>query len=384
MTDIFENYSSPWLNEELLVLRDAARKFFTTELGPHQARWEEQGMVDRDAWTKTGAAGFLLAEMPVEYGGSGGDYRHETVIMEEQLRAGASGLGSQVHSQIVAPYFLHYGTEEQKQKWLPKMATGECVGAIAMTEPNTGSDLQGVRTTAIRDGDDYVINGSKTYISNGQHCDLVIVVAKTDPTQGAKGISLIVVEANTPGFQRGRNLKKMGQAAADTSELFFADCRVPVGNCLGDEGKGFVQLMQQLPQERLNIAQAAVVEMERAIAMTIDFVKERKAFGQRVLDFQNTKFKLAECKTEAFIARTFVDQCLVRHMAGELDASTASMAKYWCTDKQNQIIDTCLQLHGGAGYMEEYPISGMYKDARVQSIYGGTNEIMKELSLIHI
>ena len=379
MTDIFENYSSPWLNEELLVLRDAARKFFTTELGPHQARWEEQGMVDRDAWTKTGAAGFLLAEMPVEYGGSGGDYRHETVIMEEQLRAGASGLGSQVHSQIVAPYFLHYGTEEQKQKWLPKMATGEYVGAIAMTEPNTGSDLQGVRTTAIRDGDDYVINGSKTYISNGQHCDLVIVVAKTDPTQGAKGISLIVVEANTPGFQRGRNLKKMGQAAADTSELFFADCRVPVGNCLGDEGKGFVQLMQQLPQERLNIAQAAVVEMERAIAMTIDFVKERKAFGQRVLDFQNTKFKLAECKTEALIARNFVDQCLVKHMSGELDASTASMAKYWCTDKQNQIIDTCLQLHGGAGYMEEYPISGMYKDARVQSIYGGTNEIMKEL-----
>jgi acyl-CoA dehydrogenase len=379
MTDIFENYSSPWLNEELLVLRDAARKFFTTELGPHQARWEEQGMVDRDAWTKTGAAGFLLAEMPVEYGGSGGDYRHETVIMEEQLRAGASGLGSQVHSQIVAPYFLNYGTEEQKQKWLPKMATGECVGAIAMTEPNTGSDLQGVRTTAIRDGDEYVINGSKTYISNGQHCDLVILVAKTDPTQGAKGISLVVVEANTPGFQRGRNLKKMGQAAADTSELFFEDCRIPVGNCLGDEGKGFVQLMQQLPQERLNIAQAAVVEMERAIAMTIDFVKQRKAFGQRVLDFQNTKFKLAECKTEALIARTFVDQCLVKHMAGELDASTASMAKYWCTDKQNQIIDTCLQLHGGAGYMEEYPISGMYKDARVQSIYGGTNEIMKEL-----
>ena len=379
MTDIFENYSSPWLNEELLVLRDAARKFFTTELGPHQARWEEQGMVDRDAWTKTGAAGFLLAEMPIEYGGSGGDYRHETVIMEEQLRAGASGLGSQVHSQIVAPYFLHYGTEEQKQKWLPKMATGECVGAIAMTEPNTGSDLQGVRTTAIRDGDDYVINGSKTYISNGQHCDLVIVVAKTDPTQGAKGISLIVVEANTPGFQRGRNLKKMGQAAADTSELFFADCRVPVGNCLGDEGKGFVQLMQQLPQERLNIAQAAVVEMERAIAMTIDFVKQRKAFGQRVMDFQNTKFKLAECKTEAFIARTFVDQCLVRHMAGELDASTASMAKYWVTDKQCEVIDSCLQFFGGNGYTQEYPISQFYLDARVQRIYGGSNEIMKEV-----
>ena len=313
------------------------------------------------------------------YGGAGGDYRHETVIMEEQLRAGASGLGSQVHSQIVAPYFLHYGIEEQKHRWLPGMAAGTLVGAIAMTEPNTGSDLQAVQTTAIREGDVYVVNGSKTYISNGQHCDLVIVVAKTDPSLGAKGISLIVVEANTPGFKRGRNLKKLGQAAADTSELFFEDCRVPVNNLVGDEGRGFVQLMQQLPQERLNIAQAAVVEIERALAMTLDFVRERKAFGKRILDFQNTRFKLAECKTEALIARTFVDQCLTRHLAGELDAATASMAKYWVTEKQNQIIDTCLQLHGGAGYMEEYPISRMYRDARVQSIYGGTNEIMKGL-----
>ncbi len=379
MNPVLENYSSPWLTEELVILQNAAAKFFNSELAPHQQRWEDQGIVDREAWTKTGAAGFLCAEIPVAYGGAGGDYRHETVIMEEQLRAGASGLGSQVHSQIVAPYFLHYGTEEQKHRWLPGMAAGTLVGAIAMTEPNTGSDLQAVQTTAIREGDAYVVNGSKTYISNGQHCDLVIVVAKTDPSLGAKGISLIVVEANTPGFKRGRNLKKLGQAAADTSELFFEDCRVPVNNLVGDEGRGFVQLMQQLPQERLNIAQAAVVEIERALAMTLDFVRERKAFGKRILDFQNTRFKLAECKTEALIARTFVDQCLTRHLAGELDAATASMAKYWVTEKQNQIIDTCLQLHGGAGYMEEYPISRMYRDARVQSIYGGTNEIMKEL-----
>ncbi len=379
MNPVLENYTSPWLTEELVILQNAAAKFFNSELAPHQQRWEDQGIVDREAWTKTGAAGFLCAEIPVAYGGAGGDYRHETVIMEEQLRAGASGLGSQVHSQIVAPYFLHYGTEEQKHRWLPGMAAGTLVGAIAMTEPNTGSDLQAVQTTAIREGDVYVVNGSKTYISNGQHCDLVIVVAKTDPSLGAKGISLIVVEANTPGFKRGRNLKKLGQAAADTSELFFEDCRVPVNNLVGDEGPGFVQLMQQLPQERLNIAQAAVVEIERALAMTLDFVRERKAFGKRILDFQNTRFKLAECKTEALIARTFVDQCLTRHLAGELDAATASMAKYWVTEKQNQIIDTCLQLHGGAGYMEEYPISRMYRDARVQSIYGGTNEIMKEL-----
>jgi acyl-CoA dehydrogenase len=301
--------------------------------------------------------------------------------MEEMHRLGVPGFGNQVHSTIVAPYILHYGTEEQRQRWLPKMATGDMVGAIAMTEPNTGSDLQAVRTTAIRDGDDYVINGSKTYITNGQHCDLVIVVAKTDPAQGARGISLIVVEtADNPGFRRGRNLKKLGQKAADTSELFFDDCRVPVANRLGDrEGLGFGQLMQQLPQERLNIAQAAVINIERALSITLDFVKERKAFGQRVLDFQNTKFRLAECKTEALLARIFVDQCLIALLDGKLDAATASMAKYWCTDKQCEIIDACLQFHGGAGYMDEYEISRMYADARVQKIYGGTNEIMKEL-----
>lgn len=377
---LFENYRSPWINEELTLLQDAARKFFSNEFAPHNERWIEQGEVDRDAWQKAGSAGLLCAEIPAEYGGGGGSYLHDTVIMEEMHRAGVTGWGNQVHSSIVAPYFLHYGNEAQKQRWLPKMATGEMVGAIAMTEPNTGSDLQAVRTTAIKDGDEYVINGSKTYITNGQHCDLVIVVAKTDPGAGGKGISLIVVETkDQAGFERGRNLKKMGQKAADTSELFFADCRVPVGNRLGDEGQGFIQLMTQLPQERLNIAQAAVVAMERALEITLDFVKERKAFGQRVLDFQNSKFKLTEAKTEALIARTFVDQCLAQHMDGKLDAATASMAKYWTTDKQCEIVDTCLQLHGGAGYMDEYEISRMYADARVQRIYGGTNEIMKEL-----
>jgi acyl-CoA dehydrogenase len=378
---LYENYESPWLNDELRLLQDAAAKFFQQEFVPLNEKWINQGKVDREAWYKAGEAGLLCAEMPVEYGGGGGDYRHETVIMEEQLATGVTGFGNQVHSSIVAPYILHYGSEDQKQRWLPKMATGELVGAIAMTEPNTGSDLQAVRTSAIRDGDEYVINGSKTYISNGQHADLVIVVAKTDPAQGAKGISLIVVETGkSPGFERGRNLKKLGQKAADTSELFFADCRVPVTNRLGEEeGRGFVQLMQQLPQERLNIGQAAVVAMERAIGITLDFVRERRAFGQRILDFQNTRFKLSECKTEALIARTFVDQCVLKLVNGELDAVTASMAKYWCTQKQCEIIDECLQLHGGAGYMDEYEISRMYADARVQTIYGGTNEIMKEL-----
>jgi alkylation response protein AidB-like acyl-CoA dehydrogenase len=378
---LYENYRSPWLDEELRMLQDAAGKFFTREFLPLNEQWIKQGKVDRDAWNKAGEAGLLCTDVPVAYGGGGGDYRHETVVMEEMLGVGITGFGNQVHSTIVAPYILNYGNEEQKQRWLPKMATGELVGAIAMTEPNTGSDLQSVRTTALRDGDEYVINGSKTYITNGQLADLVIVVVKTDPDLGAKGISLIVVEtADSPGFERGRNLKKLGQKSADTSELFFADCRVPLANRLGDdEGTGFVQLMQQLPQERLSIAQAAVVQAEHAIEITLEFVKERKAFGQRVLDFQNTRFKLAECKTEAFIGRTFVDQCLVRHLNKELDAATASMAKYWCTQKQCEIIDECLQLHGGAGYMDEYEISRMYADARVQKIYGGTNEIMKEL-----
>jgi acyl-CoA dehydrogenase len=377
---LYENYQPPWLDEELKILRDAAGKFFAQEFLPHNERWIEQGKVDREAWNQAGEAGLLCAEMPTEYGGGGGDYRHETIIMEEMLKLGITGFGNQVHSAIVAPYILNYGNEEQRLRWLPDMARGTRVGAIAMTEPNTGSDLQSVRTTAIRDGDEYAINGAKTYITNGQHADLIIVVAKTNPDQGARGISLLAVEADTPGFERGRNLKKLGQKAADTSELFFADCRVPVANRLGEEeGQGFVQLMQQLPQERLNIAQSAVVQTERAIEITVDFVSQRQAFGQRVLDFQNTRFALAQCKTEALIGRTFVDQCVIRLLNKELDAATASMAKYWCTEKQCEIVDTCLQLHGGAGYMDEYEISRMYADARVQKIYGGTNEIMKEL-----
>ena len=373
-------YESPWKNDELRILADASARFFEREFVPHTERWLAQGKVDRDAWNKAGEAGLLLTDIPEEYGGAGGDYRHETVVMEEMHKAGVVGFGTQVHSTIVAPYLLHYGTEEQRKHWLPKMASGAAVGAIAMTEPNTGSDLQAIRTTAVRDGDDYIINGAKTYITNGQHADLVIVDAKTDPNARAKGISLILVDADTAGFERGRNLKKMGQKAADTSELFFSDCRVPATNLIGtEEGKGFYQLMQQLPQERLSIAQAAVVCTERALAITADYVKERKAFGQSIMDFQNTKFRLAECATEATIGRAFVDQLVERHLEGELDAASASMAKYWCTDKQCEIIDTCVQLHGGAGYMDEYEISRMYTDARVQKIYGGTNEIMKEL-----
>ena len=378
---IYDNYQSPWLNiDEFRILQDSARQFFKKEFQPRLSKWIEQEEVDREAWFKAGEAGLLCAAIPSEYGGGGGDYRHETVIMEEQIRAGLAGWGNQVHSTIVAPYILHYGSEEQKEQWLPKMASGQLVGAIAMTEPDTGSDLQAVRTSALKCDEGYKINGTKTYISNGQHANLIIVVTKTDPTLGGKGISLFVVESETPGFKRGTNLKKMGLPAADTSELYFDDCIVPKENILGEsEGEGFTQLMKQLPQERLNIAQAGVVAMEHAIDITLDFVKQRRAFGQRIADFQNTKFKLAECKTQALIARTFVDQCVLNLLKGNLDATTASMAKYWCTEKQCEIIDECLQLHGGAGYMDEYEISRMYTDARVQKIYGGTNEIMKEL-----
>ena len=371
---------SPWMNEELRILENGVSRFYEQEFVPLNSKWIKQGLVDRDAWLKAGAAGLLCASVPAEYGGGGGDFRHETIIHEKQYHAGISGFGNGVHSAIVAHYILAYGTEAQKQRWLPKMATGEMVGAIAMTEPDTGSDLQNIKTTAINAGDGYLVNGSKTYITNGQHADLVIVVAKTDPQERSKGISLIVVESGTAGFEKGRNLEKLGQKAADTSELFFSECLVPAQNLLGGEpGKGFVQLMQQLPQERLNLSQGAVATMERAIHLTIDFVKQRKAFGRSILDFQNTRFKLAECKTEATIARTFIDQCLIQHLKGALDNTTASMAKYWSTQKQCEVVDECLQLHGGAGYMLEYEISRIYADSRVQKIYGGTNEIMKEL-----
>jgi acyl-CoA dehydrogenase len=381
---VFENYQSPWMDEELQILRDSVRKFYEREFLPLMPKWEKQGIVDRDAWYKAGAAGILCASMPEQFGGGGGNFKHEMVIAEEMSRVGIVGFGNPVHSGIVAPYILHYGNEAQKQKWLPKMASGEMVAAIAMTEPGTGSDLQAVATTAKRKGDSYLINGQKTFLTNGQTANLICVVCKTSEEQGAKGISLIMVETDTVegngGFQRGRNLEKIGLHAQDTSEIFFEDVRVPDENLLGNnEGKGFVQLMEQLPQERLIIASSACVMMERALQLTSEYVKERKAFGKRLFDFQNTQFRLAERYTEARIARVFVDDCAMKHASGNLDATTAAMAKWWTTQKECEIIDECLQFFGGYGYMLEYPIARMFADSRIQKIYGGSNEIMKLL-----
>jgi acyl-CoA dehydrogenase len=337
--------------------------------------------MDRAVWSKLGAAGLLCAAMPEEYGGAGGTFAHETVINREFALAGLDAIGAPLHSGIVAPYICRYGTPEQKARWLPKLAAGELIGAIAMSEPGTGSDLQGVRTTAKKSGNGYVLNGSKTFITNGQLANLILVVARTDPQAGSKGISLMMVETDdAPGFRRGRKLKKLGLDWADTSELFFEDVSLPTENLLGtEEGQGFAQLMRDLPQERLIVATAAVGMMERALGLTIDYVKERKAFGKAIIDFQNTRFTLAECKSEATIGKVFHDHCVERHLVGGLDTVTASMAKYWLTDLQCSIVDRCLQLFGGYGYMDEYPISRMYRDARVQRIYAGTNEIMKVL-----
>ncbi|WP_269715249.1 acyl-CoA dehydrogenase family protein [Caulobacter sp. NIBR2454] len=368
--------------EDIVIFEDAVGRFFD-EHAPEStvARWRDNGVVDRQMWNKAGEAGLLCLSMPEEYGGPGGDYRHEAILMEQLGLKGVDGFGISLHNAIVAPYILHYGTEEQKQRWLPRMATGELVGAIAMTEPGAGSDLQGVKTTAIKDGNQYVINGSKTFITNGQTANLICVVAKTDPSQGARGVSLLFVETDgAEGFERGRNLDKIGHEAQDTSELFFNDVKIPTENLLGvDEGQGFFQLMGQLPQERLNIAVQGMATIERALTVTLDYVKNRKAFGKALIDFQNTQFKLAECKTEATVARVFVNHCIEQHLAGKLDAATASMAKYWISDLENKIVDECLQLFGGYGYMNEYPIARMYRDSRVQRIYGGTNEIMKLL-----
>jgi acyl-CoA dehydrogenase len=370
-----------WMTEDLVLLEEQARRFFAAEFVPHLERWSQDGIMDRAMWTKAGEAGLLCATMPEQYGGAGGTFAHEAVINREIALAGLDCFGAPLHSGIVAPYILHYGSEEQKQRWLPRLATGELVGAIAMTEPGTGSDLQGVRASARKSGNGYVLNGSKTFITNGQHANLVIVVAKTDPKQGAKGVSLMVVETDdAPGFRRGRKLKKLGMDWADTSELFFEDVNLPAESLLGsEEGQGFAQLMTELPQERLIVATSAVAMMERALHLTVDYVKARKAFGKPILEFQNTQFELAECKTEATIGKVFLDHCIERHIAGQLDTTTASMAKYWLTDLQNKIVDRCLQLFGGYGYMDEYPISRMYRDARVQRIYAGTNEIMKLL-----
>ena len=378
---MLDTYNPPWMTEDLEIFKDAVNKFYTREFAPHSEKWTKQGMVDRDAWNKAGAAGLLCASIPEEFGGAGGDYRHEAILAEEMERTGVVGFGNTVHSLICAHYLNAYGTDEQKAHILPKMASGEMVCAIAMTEPGTGSDLQSVKTTALKQGNQYVINGSKTFISNGQHADLVIVVAKTDPSQGAKGISLMLVETNgTEGFARGRNLDKMGQHAADTSELFFDNVKVPATSVLGgEEGRGFYQLMQQLPAERLIIAAQGLGAMERAIDITVEYTRERKTFGNAIFDYQNTQYKLAECKATWMATRAMVDQLTMQLLKGELDANSAAAAKFWVTERQCEVIDTCLQFFGGYGYMDEYPISRMYTDARVQRIYGGSNEIMRML-----
>ena len=381
---LLDNYTSPWMDEELHIMRDAVAKFLEKEFVPCMEKWEKQGFLDRDAWLKAGEAGLLCASIPAQYGGGGGNFKHEMVLVEELSYANITGFGNGVHSGIVAHYINSYGTQEQKEKWLPKMASGEIVSAIAMTEPGTGSDLQSVKTTAMRDGDHYVLNGQKTFLTNGMTANLICIVAKTDPSETAKGISLIVVETETVegegGFSRGRNLEKLGLKAQDTAEIFFDNTKVPVNNLLGTvEGKGFVQLMEQLPQERLIIAVGACAAIEKALRLTSDYVKERKAFGKRILDFQNTQFKLAERFTEAKLARVFVDDCAMKLAEGKLDNATAAMAKWWTTQKQNEIVDECLQFFGGYGYMMEYPIARMYADSRIQKIYGGSNEIMKLL-----
>ena len=370
-----------WMTEDLVLLEEQARRFLAAEFGPHLEKWHEEHAYPREVWTKAGAAGLLCASIPEEYGGAGGTFAHEAVIDREYSQAGFDTFGASLHSGIVAPYILRYGTEEQKRRWLPKLATGEMVGAIAMSEPGTGSDLQGVRTTAKRSGNGYVLNGSKTFITNGQHANLIIVVAKTDPKEGSKGVSLMVVETDdAQGFRRGRKLKKLGMDSADTSELFFEDVALPAESLLGiEEGQGFYQLMKDLPQERLIVSIHAVSMIERALGLTIEYVKQRQAFGKKIIDFQNTQFVLAECKSEATVAKVFLDHCIERHVKGELDTVTASMAKYWLTDLLGKIVDRCLQLFGGYGYMDEYPISRLYRDARVLRIYAGTNEIMKLL-----
>ena len=365
------------------AFRDSFRRFIDKEIVPFHDGWEEQGYVDRLVWNKAGDNGFLCTSMPEAYGGADADKLYSVIQMEELARAGTSGIGFSLHSEIVAPYILHYGTEAQKSHYLPKLASGEMIGAIAMSEPAAGSDLQGIKATAIKQADgSYLLNGSKTFITNGWHADLVIVVAKTNPAAGGKGTSLLLVERGIAGFSVGKRLKKLGLKAQDTSELFFDNVRVPADNLLGgesQENKGFICLMEQLPWERLQIAITAVASAQAAIDWTVAYVKERKVFGQAVSSFQNTRFKLAEMQTEVQIAQVFVDKCTELVLTDKLDTATASMAKYWCSDLQCKVMDECVQLFGGYGYMWEYPITRAYADARVQRIYGGTNEIMKEV-----
>ncbi|MFO0745925.1 MAG: acyl-CoA dehydrogenase family protein [Myxococcota bacterium] len=372
--------SSPWMTPDVAAFRDQVRRFVADEVAPHGARWRAEHKVDRELWNKAGDLGMLLADVPDDYGGSGGTFAHMAVVFDELAAAGDSSFGVAVHA-IVAHYLLNQGSEAQKRAYLPRLATGELVGAIAMTEPGAGSDLQGIRTTARRDGDHFVVNGTKTFITTGYHADLGGLVARPSDDPGAKGISLLLVETRgLAGYRVGKPLEKIGMQGQDTCELFFEDARVPVSAVLGDApGRGFAQLMQELPYERLLVAIAAVASIERAVRLTVAYTRERKAFGKTLLDLQNTRFVLAEAKTHATIARAFVDRCIEAMIAGSLDTVTASMAKYWCTDIQCKVIDDCLQLFGGYGYMLEYPIAQMYADARVQRIYAGANEIMKEL-----
>ncbi|MFJ7620284.1 acyl-CoA dehydrogenase family protein [Rhodococcus erythropolis] len=370
------------MDDELESVGDLARNFFAKHVTPHQKRFADQGFPDKSAYRKLGTLGLAGMSIPTEYGGGGGTFAHDAVLFHEQVMAGDHSLQLGVHSGIVPHYLNAYADHEHKLRWLPKLVSGEWVGAIAMTEPGTGSDLQNITTRAVRDGDDYLISGAKTFISNGRNCDLVIIAAKTDPSLGARGVSLIVAEVddNTPGFERGRILEKVGQKGQDTTELFFDGLRVPVTNLLGDrEGTGFAQLMQQLLPERLICGVAATAAMERAVAITVEYTKSRNMFGQTLFDPQNTRFELAECASIARISRTFIDDCIVRYLAGQLDATTAAMAKYWLTDQQCAVIDRCVQLHGGYGYVLEYPIAQMYADARIQRIYAGSNEVMKDL-----
>ena len=371
--------ATPLFKEEHELLRATVRRFVAQEIAPHHARWEKQGVVDREVWRKAGDAGLLLTNIPEEYGGGGGDFLTSVILIEEMMRHVYSGPGFRLHSDIVAPYLVNHASEDLKRAWLPRMAKGEIIGALAMTEPEAGSDVQNIRTTAIRDGNHYVVNGQKTFITNGQLADIILVACKTDPAAGAKGVSLILVEADRDGFSRGRNLEKIGLKAQDTSELFFDNVRVPCTNIVGEEGRGFAQMMRELPRERLLVSISAVAVMEAAFEWTLAYTRERKAFGRSIAEFQNSRFKLAEIKTEITVARVFLNDCLARHLRGELDVPTAAMAKWWLTELQGRIVDTCLQLHGGYGYMWEYPIARAYADSRVQRIYAGTTEIMKEI-----
>jgi len=373
-------YVSPWMDADLELFRDAVSRFVDGEMVKQDEHWRKQQHVGHEIWRKAGAMGFLCTDIPAEYGGAGGDFRHEAIVYEELLRRGISGFATGVHS-IAAHYVLNHGTEEQKQRYLPKLASGELVGAIGFTEPGAGSDLQAIRTRAERDGDDYIVNGSKIFITNGYLAELLVLVVKTDPQQAGRGISILLVETrDLNGYRCGRILDKMGMKAQDTAELFFEDMRVPAANLLGGvEGRGFAQLMTDLPYERAIVAIGGVAAMEGALAETVRYVKERKAFGKAVAEFQNTRYKLAECATITRVARVFVDRCIQDVVDGRLDNATASMAKYWVTDMQQQVLDECVQQHGGYGYMNEYLVTRMFADARVQRIYGGTNEIMKEV-----